>query len=88
MFIVLFSGFRGTHRPPAPPSHGIEDNAIPRYREVLHLCTLVRFHFNGYAYHIPCICLVYQMYIHVYHMYMSMTEQAYSEYILHTVYPA
>jgi hypothetical protein len=88
IYIVLFSGFRGTHRPPAPPSHGIEDNAIPRYREVLHLCNLVRFHFNGYAYHIPCICLVYQMYIHVYHMYMSMTEQAYSEYILHTVYPA
>ncbi len=26
MFIVLFSGFRGTHCPPAPPSHGIEDN--------------------------------------------------------------
>ena len=23
----LFSGFRGSHRPPAPPSHGIEDNA-------------------------------------------------------------
>jgi hypothetical protein len=23
----LFSGFRGTHHPPAPPSHGIEDNA-------------------------------------------------------------
>ncbi len=27
MYLVLFSGFRGTHRPPAPPSHGIEDNA-------------------------------------------------------------
>ncbi len=27
MYIVLFSGFRGTHRPPAPPSHGIGDNA-------------------------------------------------------------
>ncbi len=27
MYIVLFSGLRGTHRPPAPPSHGIEDNA-------------------------------------------------------------
>jgi hypothetical protein len=26
MYIVLFSGFRGTHRPSAPPSHGIEDN--------------------------------------------------------------
>ncbi len=26
MYIILFSGFRGTHRPPAPPSHGIEDN--------------------------------------------------------------
>ena len=88
MFIVLFSGFRGTHRPPAPPSHGIEDNAIPRYREDLHLSNLVRLHFNGYAYHILCICLVYQMYIRVYHMYMLMTEQAYSEYILHTVYPA
>ncbi len=40
MYIVLFSGFRGTHRPPALQSHGIEDNApdaneadfdIPRY---------------------------------------------------------
>ncbi len=41
MYIVLFSGFRGTRRPPALPSHGIEDNApdandeadfdIPRY---------------------------------------------------------
>jgi hypothetical protein len=27
MYIVLFSGFRGIHRPPALPSHGIEDNA-------------------------------------------------------------
>ncbi len=27
MYLVLFSGFRGTHRPPALPSHGIEDNA-------------------------------------------------------------
>ncbi len=26
MYIVLFSGFRGTHRPPAQQSHGIEDN--------------------------------------------------------------
>ena len=26
MYIILFSGFRGTHRPPAQPSHGIEDN--------------------------------------------------------------
>ena len=32
-------------------------------REDLHLHNLVRFHFNGYAYHILCICLVYQMYI-------------------------
>ncbi len=41
MYIILFSGFRGTHRPPAPLSHGIEDNTpdpndeadlnIPRY---------------------------------------------------------
>ena len=23
---ILFSGFRGTHRPPAPPMHGLEDN--------------------------------------------------------------
>ena len=23
---LLFSGFRGTHRPPAPPMHGLEDN--------------------------------------------------------------
>ena len=22
----LFSGFRGTHRPPAPPIHGLDDN--------------------------------------------------------------
>jgi hypothetical protein len=39
-----------------------------------------------------CICLSYTMYMFsiytVYHMYMSMTGQAYSEYILHTVYPA
>jgi hypothetical protein len=27
MNIILFSGFHGTHRPPALPSHGIEDNA-------------------------------------------------------------
>ncbi len=27
MYIVLFSGFHGTHRPPAPPSHGIDDNS-------------------------------------------------------------
>ncbi len=27
MYIVLFAGFRGTYCPPAPPSHGIEDNA-------------------------------------------------------------
>jgi hypothetical protein len=27
MYIVLFSGFRGTHCPPAPPTHGIEENA-------------------------------------------------------------
>ena len=33
-------------------------------REDLHLRNLVRFHFNGYAYHILCICLVYDMYIH------------------------
>ena len=26
MYIVLFSGFRGTQCPPAQPSHGIEDN--------------------------------------------------------------
>jgi hypothetical protein len=23
---LLFSGFRGTHRPPAPPIHGLEGN--------------------------------------------------------------
>jgi hypothetical protein len=27
MYLVLFSGFRGTHRPPVPQFHGIEDNA-------------------------------------------------------------
>ncbi len=91
MYIVLISGFRGTHRPPAQPSHGIEDKAsdandegdfdIPRYaqccrdscpiclldmmnRKDLHLSNLVRFHFNGYTYHILCICSVYEMYIH------------------------
>ena len=32
-------------------------------REDLHLRNLMRFHFNGYAYDILCICLVYQMYI-------------------------
>ncbi len=26
MYLLLFSGFHGTHRSPAPPSHGIEDN--------------------------------------------------------------
>ncbi len=41
MYIILCSGFRGTHRPPEQQSHGIEDNApdpndeadldIPRY---------------------------------------------------------
>ncbi len=23
---LLFSGFRGSYRPPAPPTHGLEDN--------------------------------------------------------------
>ncbi len=23
---LLLSGFRGTHQPPAPPTHGLEDN--------------------------------------------------------------
>ncbi len=27
MYLLLFSGFHGTHRPPAPLSHDIEDNA-------------------------------------------------------------
>jgi hypothetical protein len=68
-----FQGFRGTHHPPALPSHGIEDNApdpicllAMMKREDLHLLKLVRFHFNGYAFHIICICLVYEMYIHLY----------------------
>ncbi len=26
MYLLLFSGFHGTHRPPAPLSYGIEDN--------------------------------------------------------------
>ena len=26
MYLLLFSGFHGTHRPPVLPSHGIEDN--------------------------------------------------------------
>jgi hypothetical protein len=30
----LFSGFRGTHRPPAPQSHGVEDNAPDANDEV------------------------------------------------------
>ncbi len=33
-------------------------------QEDLHLHNFVRFNFNGYAYHILCICLVYEMYIH------------------------
>jgi hypothetical protein len=27
MYLVLFSGFRGTHRPPAQPSDALDDNA-------------------------------------------------------------
>ncbi len=26
LYIAFFSGFRGTHRPPAPPSDALEDN--------------------------------------------------------------
>jgi hypothetical protein len=26
MYLLLFSGFHGTHRPPAQLTHGIEDN--------------------------------------------------------------
>jgi hypothetical protein len=32
MCLVLFSGFRGTHRPPAPPSDTLEDN-VPGHDE-------------------------------------------------------
>jgi hypothetical protein len=35
-------------------------------RDDLYLRTLVRFHFNGYAYHILCICFVYTTHIHKY----------------------
>jgi hypothetical protein len=35
-------------------------------RDDLHLRTSVRFHFNGYAYHILCICFVYTINIHEY----------------------
>ncbi len=62
--------FRVSWHLPAPPTHGIEDNApdpicllAMMNREDLHWHNLVRFHFNGYAYHILCICLVYEMYI-------------------------
>ncbi len=33
MYLLLFSGFRGTHRPPAQPSHGIDDNAQEAHDE-------------------------------------------------------
>ncbi len=68
---LFFPGYCGTHHPPAQSSHGIEDNApdpicllAMMNLEDLHLLNLVRFHFNGQAYHILCICLVYEMYLH------------------------
>ncbi len=77
MYIVLFSGFHGTHRPPAPPSHGIiEDNApdpndeadldIPRYASSvgeIHV-QLARFASAQFG-EVPLqwICLSYTMYM-------------------------
>ncbi len=85
---LVFSGFHGTHRPPAQLScscrkkHTMTLILISQIhkqcwrdscpmcllammnRENLHLHNLVRFHLNRYAYHILCICLVYEMYLH------------------------
>jgi hypothetical protein len=33
---LLLSGFRGTHRPPAPPIHGLEDNVPGVHDEADH----------------------------------------------------
>ncbi len=48
----------------------------------------MRFHLNGYAYHILCICLVYEMYIHCIYswhtLYIPSIIPAYTKYIFCT----
>ncbi len=63
MYFVLFSGFRRTHRPPAPPSHGIGDKRRVWYRKQMKIpCERANLPFWYTKYNI-LICQVYVVYI-------------------------